>query len=81
MNIDLSDMSKEQIIFKLKEFQTFLAKECDEASVRTVPHNPNKDYYEGATRAFEISVYTMCHMFGMELPEGWQTKWYPVGEN
>lgn len=81
MNGDINDMRKEEIIAKLKEFQTFLAKECDEASTRTDPHNPSKDYYEGAARAFEISVYTMCHMLGMELPEGWQAKWYPVGEN
>lgn len=79
--MNLNDMAKDELIFKLKELQNYLAKECDEASTRTDPHNPFKEYYEGASRAFEISVYTMCNMFGMELPEGWQVKWYPVGEN
>lgn len=64
-------MQKEELTNKLKEFQAFLAKESDEAMAKIDPHNRNKEYYEGAYRAYEIAVYTMCEMFGLELPEHW----------
>lgn len=64
-------MQKEELIAKLKEFQSFLANESDKAMAKIDPHNRNREYYEGAYRAYEIAVYAMCEMFGLELPEHW----------
>lgn len=40
-------MQKEELINKLKEFQTFLANESDKAMAQIYPHNRHKEYYEG----------------------------------
>lgn len=64
-------MRNDDLITKLKELQDYLVKEADEAMVKIDPHNPHKEYYEGAYRAFEISVFTIHNIFGIELPEHW----------
>lgn len=70
-NFGLSDMQKEELLAKLNELQAFLVKGTDEASNKIDPHNPSKDYYEGAYRAYEIAVYVMYDIFGIEPPEHW----------
>ena len=69
--VKIQRCTKEQLIFKLNELQAFLVKGTDEASNKIDPHNPSKDYYEGAYRAYEIAVYVMYEIFGIEPPEHW----------
>lgn len=67
----INDMTKEELLTKIKELQAYLSKESDEAISKADPHDRYKDYYEGAHRAYELAVYAICDMFGIEPPKGW----------
>jgi L-lactate dehydrogenase (L-LDH) len=81
MNDDLRELQKEELLAKLKELQAFLVKESDESISKADPHKPFKDYYEGAFRAYELAVYKMYDIFGLEPPEGWGKTTSPKLEN
>lgn len=81
MNADLRELQKEELLAKIKELQAYLVKESDEAISKADPHDRYKDYYEGAHRAYELAVYTICDMFGIEPPEGWRKTNSPKLEN
>lgn len=81
MNDDLRELQKEELLAKLKELQAFLVKESDESISKADPHKPFKDYYEGAFRAYELAVYKMYDIFGLEPPKGWGKPTSPKLEN
>ncbi len=81
MNVDLRELQKEELIAKIKELQSYLVKEADEAMAKIDPHKPFKDYYEGEHSAYELAVYKMYDIFGLEPPEGWGKTTSPKLEN